>query len=35
MAEYAMSQVPPKAGAVQRPAVVPPRQVGRAVADAL
>jgi len=35
MAEYAMSQVPPKAGALQRPAVVPPRQVGRAVADAL
>jgi cholesterol oxidase len=35
MAEYAMSQVPPKAGAVQRPSVVPPRQVGRAAADAL
>ncbi len=29
MAEHAMSHVPPKAGAVQRPAAVPPRQVGR------
>ena len=29
MAEYAMSQVPPKAGAAQRPAIVPPRQAGR------
>jgi cholesterol oxidase len=35
MAEYAMSQVPPKAGAVQRPAVVPPRQVGRVLAETL
>jgi cholesterol oxidase len=35
MAEYTMSQVPPKAGAVQRLAAVPPRQVGRAAADAL
>jgi cholesterol oxidase len=29
MAEHAMSHVPPKPGATQRPAVVPPRQVGR------
>jgi cholesterol oxidase len=28
MAEHIMSQVPPKAGAVQRPAAIPPRQVG-------
>ena len=28
MAEHIMSQVPPKPGAAQRPAVVPPRQVG-------
>jgi cholesterol oxidase len=34
MAEYAMSQVPPKAGALQRPAIVPPRQVSR-LADAV
>jgi cholesterol oxidase len=34
MAEYAMSQVPPKPNAVQRPAVVPPRQVGRFTTDA-
>ncbi len=32
MAEHVMSQVPPKANALQRPAVVPPRQVSR-VAD--
>jgi cholesterol oxidase len=31
MAEHAMSQVPPKPGAVQRPAVVPPRQASRAL----
>src|SRR3984957_5841776 len=35
MAEHAMSHVPPKAGAVQRPAVVPPRQVRRSTDDAL
>jgi cholesterol oxidase len=29
MAEHMMSQVPPKPGAVQRPALVPPRQVRR------
>ncbi len=29
MAEYVMSHVPPKPGAKQRPAVVPPRQKGR------
>ena len=34
MAEYAMSQVPPKTGALQRPAIVPPRQVSR-LADAV
>jgi cholesterol oxidase len=34
MAEYAMSQVPPKPSAVQRPAAVPPRQVGRFTTDA-
>jgi cholesterol oxidase len=35
MAEHAMSHVPPKAGAAQRPAVVPPRQVRRSTEDAL
>jgi cholesterol oxidase len=29
MAEHAMSRVPPKPGATQRPAPIPPRQVGR------
>jgi cholesterol oxidase len=35
MAEYAMSQVPPKPNALQRPAVIPPRQIGRVAQDAV
>jgi cholesterol oxidase len=35
MAEHAMSQVPAKIGAVQRPAIVPPRQVARLADDAV